>query len=139
MMEAKLRQMESTNPKPLKPEADSHMEDVGIPSTPSSLPYHPSLPMKPPPALPEHVNIARPSNSKTVFVPKPKTALPALPLTSGSHSLPGRGVELKPSVTPPLIKPNFTSSLSAIRPTKSAKLIGVKIKPKEKDSEAKKE
>ncbi|KAG6842114.1 hypothetical protein C0991_002768 [Blastosporella zonata] len=63
MMEAKLKQMERTNPKPAST------------STPTTTPLeHASLPPKPPPLLPDSlVNKARTAT-------KPKTPLPALPL-----------------------------------------------------------
>jgi hypothetical protein len=148
MMEAKLRQMESTNPKP-KPTLtppDFDMDDPSSsrsrPSTPvsSSLPYNPSLPMKPPPQLPA----GQSGNSGAQITPKPKTsmALPSLPMASSSLLAQGsssRGSEAKSSAKLPILKgslnaPSSIPSGSGTHPrsTKSSKLVGVKIKPKEK-------
>ncbi|KAJ3510457.1 hypothetical protein NLJ89_g4662 [Agrocybe chaxingu] len=126
MMEAKLRQMESTNPKPSIP--SSSLEDasaMGSPLTPSvspSLPYHSSLPPKPPKPLPPHLNVQHPS---PLAAPRPKTPLPSLPLLPQSRS----------SGTPPLGRssPCLASGLATHAHPPKAKLIGVKIKPKEKD------
>jgi len=138
MMEAKLRQMESTNPKP-KPSStppDFDMDDQSSssrpsPSTPvsSSLPYNPSLPMKPPPQL-----LAAPGNSGTQTMPKSKTsmALPSLPMPPSSLL-----AEAKSSGKLPIMKSGAPSSIPSgsgthPRSAKSSKLVGVKIKPKEK-------
>ena len=143
MMEAKLRQMESTNPKP-KPTTtppDFDMDDRppsrSRPSTPvssSSLPYNPSLPMKPPPQLPA-------ANSTTQIIPKSKTlmALPSLPMPPMAQGPSGRGSEGQSSTKVPILKGalNGPSSIPSgsgthTRSAKSSKLVGVKIKPKEK-------
>jgi len=142
MMEAKLRQMESTNPKPkaTPPPPGVDMDDLSLsqsrPSTPisSSLPYHPSLPMKPPPQLP----VGQSGNSGAQLMAKPKKipmALPSLPILPPSllaHSSSSRGSEA-------IQKASF-NSLSSVstgsgthRTAKSSKLVGVKIKPKEKE------
>jgi len=144
MMEAKLRQMESTNPKPKATPPGVDMDDPSLsqsrPSTPmsSSLPYHPSLPVKPPPQLP----VGQSANSGAQLIAKPKknpTALPSLPILPPSlltHGSSSRGSEAKPSSiqkasfnSPSLV---YTGS-GTHRTAKSSKLVGVKIKPKEKE------
>jgi len=105
MMEAKLRQMESTNPKPAPiPIASTSSEPA---TTSPSTPIHPSLPIKPPPALPAHL----PSRPQ-------KTSLPSLPIL-------------------PQSLPRAVTKTASQRGTRGNKLTGIKIgKSKEKqDSE----
>ncbi|KAG6816977.1 hypothetical protein H0H87_001292 [Tephrocybe sp. NHM501043] len=104
MMEAKLKQMESTNPKSALALTSG--------STPATTPlHHASLPLKPPPSLPQ---------SLASKYPKPKIPLPALPL------LPPTKLQLQPRGDA------HPTTVSVSKPTKT-KLIGVKIgKPKEK-------
>ncbi|KAF8908072.1 hypothetical protein CPB84DRAFT_1767202 [Gymnopilus junonius] len=140
MMEAKLRQMESSNPrpKPSRPTSAGDMQttnDSYIPVA-STLPYHPSLPSKPPPSLPSHLAQA-PSRPSTPTTVKPKTSLPALPLLpqplQGQHL--GPVSETKHLGAKPLQKSISVPTPSNVvqpRPAKSSKLIGVKIKPKQK-------
>ncbi|RDB26809.1 putative RNA-binding protein 18 [Hypsizygus marmoreus] len=116
MMEAKLRQMESTNPKPAPKPTSS--ESSPQPSSSFSMPYHPSsLPHKPPPSVPEGLRL--PQQSTTRSAPKPKTPLPSLPIAPPSRSTLS---DSKPgTVTAP------------VRQAKTSKLTGVKIgKPKPK-------
>ena|ERR1700733_13943416 len=107
MMEAKLRQMESTNPKPPSSTGSA-------PATPGS--HHPSLPAKPPPPLPSNIAAALPQSRPT---PKTKTPLPSLPI-------------LPPSSQPPSASQTIKLP-AASRLSKPSKLAGVKIgKAKEK-------
>jgi hypothetical protein len=81
MMEAKLRQMESTNPKPAKPvialpDLDTDLEPPALSPT---LPQHPFLPMKPPPVIPEHLGPNQPTQSQSRPSLKEKGLLPPLP------------------------------------------------------------
>ncbi|KAF8958416.1 hypothetical protein BDZ97DRAFT_1842014 [Flammula alnicola] len=134
MMEAKLRQMESTNPrpKPTPSSGDVNMDAPSLPGKPSSgsfLPFHPSLPMKPPPTLPDQqTNIKRPPPPKPQLMSKPK------PSASPLSILPPT---LQSSATTPLLKSVSSSSTSGsgsqARSGKANKLIGVKIKAKEKE------
>jgi hypothetical protein len=106
MMEAKLRQMESTNPKP-----PSSTESA--PATPG---LHPSLPAKPPPPLPSNIAAGLPQSRPT---PKTKTPLPSLPILPASLPLSASQSSIKPA--------------AASRHPKASKLAGVKIgKGKEK-------
>lgn len=110
MMEAKLRQMESSKPKPTS--GPSSATDA---RTNSSTSHHSSLPTKPPPALPEnHV----PKQLQVRHTPKVKPTLPSLPILPPSQST--RTQSSDPKIT-------------ALRQPKSSKLTGVKIgKSKEK-------
>ncbi|KAG5652316.1 hypothetical protein H0H81_005428 [Sphagnurus paluster] len=127
MMEAKLRQMESTNPKP-KPtscsstSSPSHLISTSQSTTTSKTPlFHASLPAKPPPALPTTIN------SKPHTHTKPKATLPALPIVPPSN-LQGRPVV-------PL-----EGHVSSAARTARTKLTGVKIgKPKDKDKDKQKD
>lgn len=115
MMEAKLRQLENSHPKP-EPTLDSSTvspESTSTAATATSL-HHPSLPPKPPPPLPEAC-----SNQPRV-VAKPKVPLPSLPL--------------QPPVKFRLQSQTETqSTTSALTRTSKSRLVGVKIgKPKEK-------
>ncbi|PPQ99970.1 hypothetical protein CVT24_009549 [Panaeolus cyanescens] len=121
MMEAKLRQMEASKPRPTQP-TDKDVEMSG-PSTSSSLPYHPSLPMKPPAPLPGNIN-PQPSTSM-----KPKTQYPPKNPPSLSSLLPS--VKTPNDLLPkPILATNPTPSVH--RHAKSAKSLGIKIKAKEK-------
>jgi len=143
MMEAKLRQMESSNPKP-KPtttppyfDMDDQLPSRPRPPTPvsSSLPYNPSLPMKPPPQLPA----AQSGNAATQIKSKTSMALPSLPMPPTAQGPSGRGSEAQSSTKVPIMKGNLNGPSSIpsgsgthTRSVKSSKLVGVKIKPKEK-------
>ena len=115
MMEAKLRQMESTNPKPTSMEAETDGSDGASTST---LPFHPSLPLKPPPSLPNP--LPKPPRPR---IQAPLPALPMLPQQQQARSL---SDTLKTSSPSP-------SSLQPPRVAKATKLAGVKIKAKEKE------
>ena len=135
MMEAKLRQMESTNPKPANPEIvlldmDTDLEGIPLPEIPpsasssSTLPQHPSLPMKPPPTIPDYLRPSQPTLSRSQPSLKEKCLLPPLPLPA---SIPSQREKTRDPV-----------ALSApIRSGKPTKFIGVKVraKPKEKETE----
>jgi hypothetical protein len=138
LMEAKLRQMESTNPKPkaIPTPPDVDMDDRPSTPTSSSLPYNPSLPKKPPPQLP----IEQSGKTRAQLTAKPKKTamvLPSLPilpsssLAQGSSSRASEAPILKASSNAPPSMP--TGSGTHHRTAKSSKLVGVKIKPKEKD------
>ncbi|KAF9465855.1 hypothetical protein BDZ94DRAFT_1252404 [Collybia nuda] len=107
MMEAKLRQMENSNPKLTLelPSTTTHTK-----TGPSSS-HHPSLPTKPPPVLPEtHI----PKQLQARHTPKMNSTLPSLP------------------ILPPPQPTRMQHKISAPRPPKMSKLAGVKIgKPKE--------
>ncbi|KAF5309973.1 hypothetical protein D9619_010467 [Psilocybe cf. subviscida] len=143
-MEAKLRQMERTNPKPKAPsptEMDtgdtppssvstpkSHPSLPNKPPSPTpdapsaSLPYHPSLPVKPPPIIPglqppaSHHPVQRTSSPAGVAFGSTKKALPKDPQ----------------ELAAPLIKSMTATATTTTRGTKAHKLVGVKIKAKEK-------
>lgn len=132
MMEAKLRQMESTNPKPANPDValldmDTDLEGISLPEIPPSasssmLPQHPSLPMKPPPTIPDYLRPSQPTQSRSQPSVKEKSLLPPLPLPASSQRE----------------KTRDAVALSApVRSGKSTKFIGVKVKtkPKEKETE----
>ncbi|KAG6868102.1 hypothetical protein C0993_007512 [Termitomyces sp. T159_Od127] len=111
MMEAKLRQLENSHPKPIL--TLDVCESTSTAVTAPSL-HHPSLPPKPPPPLPEA------SSSQLRAVAKPKTHLPSLPL------LPPVKFRLQSQT-------ETQSTTPAPARTSKPKLIGVKIgKPKEK-------
>ncbi|KAG6830793.1 hypothetical protein H0H92_014642 [Tricholoma furcatifolium] len=77
MMEAKLRQMESTNPQPTPISELGNTSISGSESTSEvtiASMHHPSLPLKPPPPLPEVLI------NKLRVTTKPKASLPVLPL-----------------------------------------------------------
>ncbi|KAF4609925.1 hypothetical protein D9613_010586 [Agrocybe pediades] len=126
ILEAKLRQMESS-----KPQAKSDLPPDGGTSSSSSnstLPYHPSLPMKPPPQLPSHLLPKSPPSQPT---PASKSTLPSLPIgvpnpanTTSSKAAPLD--YLKTSIT-------RAAAVTTAPPKsgKTAKLLGVKIKPKD--------
>ena len=131
MMEAKLRQMESTNPKPAKPvialpDLDTDLE--GPPAlSPPTLPQHPSLPMKPPPMIPEHLRPNPPTQSQSRPSLKEKSLLPSLPLPL-SMPFPRnqcQGEKKRDAVAP-------------VRSAKPMKFIGVKVKTKPKERETEK-
>ncbi|KDR70273.1 hypothetical protein GALMADRAFT_76553 [Galerina marginata CBS 339.88] len=131
-MEAKLRQMERTNPrpKPTNPSGDIEMDSPSpsgsaTPPT-SSLPYHPSLPSKPPPALPAHMTVQLPPKSNTPPTTRPKVPLPSLPMLPPSNGLDLLGKPLQKLTS----TPGTSATSSQPRPAKSSKLIGVKIKSK---------
>lgn len=123
MMEAKLRQMERTNPKPTPAASSSD----ATPTASTSTPYHPSLPIKPPEALPtKHPSNHPLTQPLTRPTPKPKTPLPSLPILPPSNSN---------SRSRPLITESKSNPLSA-RQAKSSKMIGVKIgKTREKQTQ----
>ena len=134
MMEAKLRQMESTNPKPANPvtdllDTDTDLEGISpeIPPSVSSstLPQHPSLPMKPPPTIPDYLRPNQPTQSRSQPSLKEKSLLPPLPLPA---SIPSQREKTRDAVAP---------SGQSVRSGKPMKFIGVKVKtkPKEKETE----
>jgi len=129
MMEAKLRQMESTNPKPAKPvialpDMDTDLESISLPHIPSasssSLPQHPSLPMKPPPTIPEYLRPNQPTQSQPRPSLKEKSVLPPLPL-------PASPLQCQREKTREVVLPS--------RSGKPMKLTGVKLKAKPKETE----
>ena len=137
MMEAKLRQMESTNPKPANPDIalldmDTDLEGISLPEAPppapsSILPQHPSLPMKPPPTIPDFLRPNQPTQSRSQPSLREKSLLPPLPLlmSTPSHREKTRDVLAQPSGQP-------------VRSGKPTKFIGIKVvktKPKEKEKE----
>lgn len=155
MMEAKLRQMESTNPVPkpkAAPPSTSHDKDIEMddtthpfPSSPpktSSLPHHPSLPMKPPPPLPKHLSIeppSRPNSRQGGANSKPAAVLPTLTMlqsaakaTKANPLLDAKPLGLKPTLKAVSSPHSGTSAQGLQRAGKPTKLIGVKIKAKEK-------
>jgi len=112
MMEAKLRQMESTNPKPTP--NPSNLPESTVPVSTPHL-YHPSLPLKPP----APVNFGARAHSQR-SAPKSKVILPPLPFLPQSES------QSHPIADSKLTAPSA-------RETKFSKLTGVKIgRPKEK-------
>lgn len=143
-MEAKLRQMERTNPKPKAPsptemetgdESSSSMSapkpHPSLPNKPasprpdaptSSLLYHPSLPAKPPPVIPglqppvSHQPVQRTSSPAGAAFASARKALPKDPQ----------------ALAAPLIKSITAPTTTTTRGTKAPKLVGVKIKAKEK-------
>ena len=138
MMEAKLRQMESTNPKPAKPvialpDMDIDLEGITLPQIPSasssSLPPHPSLPVKPPPTIPEYLRPNQLTQSQSRPSLKEKSLLPPLPLP----------LPLPTSIPPPLQdqREKIRDVVAPSRSGKPMKLLGVKVKakPKEKETE----
>ncbi|TFK37034.1 hypothetical protein BDQ12DRAFT_685713 [Crucibulum laeve] len=145
-MEAKLRQMESTNPKPAPPRSDASSPSTPVTSQLSTLPIHPSLPLKPPPQLSLNKSTPLPQANSSQMPLKPKIPLPSLPFFPSARS--------SHLNTPPLSRPNSTSiskssltpkSTSSLTPVSlgphqpraahvaKSKLLGVKIKPKEKE------
>ena len=139
MMEAKLRQMESTNPKPANPDTalldmDTDLEGIALPeNSPSAssttLPQHPSLPMKPPPTIPDFLKPNQPTQSRSQPTLKEKSSLPPLPLPA---SIPSQREKTRDPVAP---------SGQPVRPGKPMKFIGIKVvktKPKEKEKETEK-
>ncbi|GLB41074.1 putative RNA recognition motif containing protein [Lyophyllum shimeji] len=117
MMEAKLRQMESTNPKPaLIPGSSTSVrpDEASTPPPPTAgtLPHHASLPPKPPPPLPESLLALGQPKPKTT---KPKTPLPSLPI-------------LPPSQSQSQSRLSLTTESAPAKSAKTTKLIGVKIK-----------
>ena len=136
MMEAKLRQMESTNPKPAKPDMNTDLEGITLPQIPPSasssmLPQHPSLPMKPPPTIPEYLRPNQPMHSQPRSSLKEKSLLPPLPLPASTPS-PGNQSQGQREKTWDVV-----ASSAPVRSGKPTKLIGVKVKakPKEKETE----
>jgi hypothetical protein len=136
MMEAKLRQMESTNPKPENPDIalldmDTDLEGIFLPETSPSasssiLPQHPSLPMKPPPTIPDYLRPNQPTQSRSQPPLKDKSLLPPLPLPV---STPSQREKTRDAVAP---------SGQPVRSGKPMKFIGIKVmktKPKEKEKE----
>jgi len=113
-MEAKLRQMEDSNPKPLLSESTPT-------ATSSTLPHHTSLPTKPPPPnlAAGLLNLQPHPRSGS----KPKSPLPSLPILPQSKTQ---------STSQSFVKEGKSSTTPSRQP-KSAKFVGVKIhKPKEK-------
>lgn len=138
MMEAKLRQMESTNPKPANlivalPDMDADLEGITLSQTPPSsssmLPQHPSLPMKPPPTIPEHL---RSTQSQSRSSLKEKSLLPSLPLPPSIPSPRNQGKGQLREKTRDVVVP----SPLVVRSGKPMKFIGVKVKTKPKEKEA---
>jgi len=133
MMEAKLRQMESTDPKPAKPvialpDMDTDLEATTLPqfsssASSSTLPSHPSLPMKPPPTILEHLRPNQPMHSRPSL--KEKSLLPSLPLPVSIPSLRNQ------------VQGQQRDTSAPVRSGKPMKFIGVKVKtkPKDKDKE----
>jgi len=135
LMEAKLRQMESTNPKPAKPiivlpDMDTDLEGVTLPqispsASSSMLPQHPSLPMKPPPTIPEHLRPNQPTQSQSRPSLKEKSLLPPLPLLASIPSPGNQGQGHLREITRD----------ASVRSGKPTKFIGVKVKTKTKEKE----
>ena len=137
MMEAKLRQMESTNPKPPNPvitllDMDTDLEGISLPeisplasSSSSTLPQHPSLPMKPPPTIPDYLRPNQPTQSRSQPSLKEKSSLPPLPLPA---SIPPQREKTRDTVVPS----------APVRSGKPMKFIGVKVKTKPKEKEVEK-
>jgi hypothetical protein len=137
MMEAKLRQMESTNPKPKNPDValldmDTDLEGIPLPAevpppaSSSMLPQHPSLPMKPPPTIPDFLRSNQPTQSRSQSSLKEKSLLPPLPLPA---SIPSQREKIRDAVAP---------TGQPVRSGKPMKFIGIKVgkaKPKEKEKE----
>jgi hypothetical protein len=119
MMEAKLRQMERTKPKP-PPSSESAPAISRSGSPPMS--HHPSLPAKPLQSLPaDLVPGLSLSHSFSRPTPRAKPPLPSLPIPPSSLSQP---------VSQSSVRETKSTTL---RQPKSSKLVGVKIgKPKEK-------
>jgi hypothetical protein len=120
MMEAKLRQMESTNPKP-----SALSESTPAASTSKSVPiaHHPSLPAKPPPSLTTDLVSGLPlSHSYSRPTPRAKPSpLPSLPIPPTSLSQPVSQSSARETKS------------TALRQQKPSRLAGVKIgKPKDK-------
>ena len=139
MMEAKLRQMESTNPKPpANPDValldmDTDLEGISLPEispseSSSMLPQHPSLPMKPPPTIPDYLRPNQPTQPRSQLSLKEKSLLLPLPLPA---SIPSQREKTREAVAPSV----------PVRSGKSMKFIGIKVKtkPKEKEKEKEKE
>jgi len=137
MMEAKLRQMESTNPKPRvsSPPVASSSGLSTVNSTPTSRisSGHPSLPNKPPPSLPitpdtqQHVSVSSVrmgSRPSTKQIPP----LPSLPILPQSHTRPSENRASSSSHNSAARQPRQTQGTKF-------KFAGVKMKPKEKDKE----
>ena len=140
MMEAKLRQMESTNPKPTKPtitlpDMDTDLEGVALPPSVSSstLPQHPSLPMKPPPTIPEHLRLNQPTQSQSRPSLKEKSPLPPLPLPASIPCPRSQGQGYLREKTRDAVTPS-----APVRSGKPTKLVGVKVKTKPKEKEPEK-
>jgi len=141
MMEAKLRQMESTNPKPAKPvmaqpDMDTDLEGITLPQIPpsvssSTLPQHPSLPMKPPPTIPEYLKPNQATQSQSRPSLKEKSLLPPLPLPVSIPFPRNQGLGQREK-TRDAVAPS-----ALVRSGKPTKFIGVKVKakPKEKETE----
>lgn len=128
MMEAKLRQMESTNPKLAKPDINTDLEGITLPqfppsASPSTLPQHPSLPMKPPPTIPEYLRRTRSQPRSSL---REKSLLPPLPLPASTPS-PGNQSQW-----------DVVASSAPVRSGKPTRLIGVKVKAKSKEKETEK-
>lgn len=125
MMEAKLRQMEATKPRP-PPSASAAEPDQGASTSASTTAlYHPSLPLKPPPPIPTHMMTHLHTQPRQHSTQKPKTPLPSLPILSSSQPLP-QSMSRPPQIDS---KTNFTP----LRQGKSSRFAGVKIgRPKEK-------
>jgi len=137
MMEAKLRQMESSNPQPKPNNISPNPSDIpseapsSIPLTKSTLPYHPSLPMKPPPQLPSH--LLPQTTPRSTLPAKPKNTLPSLPIAPSAPVVSNGLSKASPvdylKSTVPRGSPTVPGVQS--KPGKTAKLLGVKIKSKE--------
>ena len=136
MMEAKLRQMESTNPKTTNPDIapldmDTDLEGIPLADIPpsssssSTLPQHPSLPMKPPPTIPDYLRPNQPTQARSQPSLKEKCMLPSLPLPA---SIPSQREKTRDAVVPS----------APIRSGKPMKFIGVKVKAKAKEKETEK-
>jgi hypothetical protein len=143
MMEAKLRQMETTYPKPANPvialpDLDTDLEGITLPQIPpsassSTLPQHPSLPMKPPPTIPEHLRPNQPTQSQSRPLLKEKSLLPPLPLPASMPSPRDQGQGQLREKTRDAAAPSLP-----IRSGKLTKFIGVKVKTKPKEKEPEK-
>ena len=139
MMEAKLRQMESTNPKQgnpviALPDMNTDLESITLPQIPpsapsSTLPQHPSLPMKPPPTIPEYLR--QPTSQSRPWL-KEKSSLPPLPLPTSIPS-PGNQGQCQREKTLHAVAPS-----AAVRSGKPMKFTGVKVKAKPKEKESQK-
>ncbi|KAF8154687.1 hypothetical protein B0H34DRAFT_533628 [Crassisporium funariophilum] len=129
--------MESTNPRPAKPNDASSKNDpdpsnrssTPTPPTASTALHHPSLPAKPPPTVPRQTpmyNIAAPQPRPPIRAITTLPELPFLPPTQNQTHLLDFTSRNSSSPNP------MVGSSSQQRSGKSSKFIGVKMKPKEK-------
>lgn len=122
MMEAKLRELEASKPK-INPEPGTSTLQT------SSLPSHPSLPLKPPPAVPASSTTGSQTQRPVGFKQHPST-VPSLSIPRPSASTPsGRLSSPSPGSEPLTKKPKIADKASEVLKRKSGGkgLLGVKI------------